>query len=46
MWSSRAISYVKSFREDFGREIEQKGLEAVIQRLESGTALPAPGKKA
>jgi phospholipid transport system substrate-binding protein len=39
------ISYVKSFREDFGREIEQKGLEAVIQRLESGTALPAPGKK-
>jgi phospholipid transport system substrate-binding protein len=40
------ISYVKSFREDFGREIEQKGLEAVIQRLESGTAWPAPGKKA
>lgn len=39
------ISYVKSFREDFGREIEQKGLEAVIQRLESGTAWPAPGKK-
>jgi phospholipid transport system substrate-binding protein len=32
------ISYVKSFREDFGREIEQKGLEAVIQRLESGSA--------
>ena len=40
------ISYVKSFREDFGREIEQKGLEAVIKRLESGTAWPAPGKKA
>jgi phospholipid transport system substrate-binding protein len=39
------ISYVKSFREDFGREIEQKGLEAVIMRLESGTAWPAPGKK-
>lgn len=39
------ISYVKSFREDFGREIEQKGLEAVIQRLESGTAWPVPGKK-
>jgi phospholipid transport system substrate-binding protein len=40
------ISYVKSFREDFGREIEQKGLEAVIKRLESGTAWPAPAKKA
>jgi len=37
------ISYVKSFREDFGLEIEQKGLEAVIRRLESG-AVPAPGK--
>ena len=30
------ISYVKSFREDFGSEIEQKGLDAVIKRLESG----------
>lgn len=29
------ISYVKSFREDFGSEIDQKGLDAVIQRLES-----------
>ena len=29
------ISYVKSFREDFGAEIDQKGLDAVIQRLES-----------
>jgi phospholipid transport system substrate-binding protein len=29
------ISYVKSFRTDFGSEIEQKGLDAVIQRLES-----------
>lgn len=28
------ISYVKSFREDFGAEITQKGLEAVIQRME------------
>jgi len=37
------ISYVKSFREDFGLEIEQKGLEAVIKRLEAG-AVPAPGK--
>lgn len=29
------ISYVKSFRTDFGTEIDQKGLDAVIQRLES-----------
>ena len=42
------VSYVKSLRTDFGAEIEQKGLEAVIERLESqvsnGTvnkALPA-----
>jgi phospholipid transport system substrate-binding protein len=38
------ISYVKSFREDFGAEIEQKGLDAVIQRLESQQDTPAPGK--
>lgn len=31
------ISYVKSFREDFGAEIEAKGLDAVIQRLEAQT---------
>ena len=37
------ISYVKSFREDFGLEIEQKGLEAVIKRLEAGAVHP-PGK--
>ena len=30
------ISYVKSFREDFGAEIEQKGLDAVIERIEKG----------
>lgn len=30
------ISYVKSFREDFGAEIDQKGLDAVLKRLESG----------
>jgi phospholipid transport system substrate-binding protein len=30
------ISYVKSFREDFGAEIDQKGLDAVIQRMEKG----------
>jgi phospholipid transport system substrate-binding protein len=30
------ISYVKSFREDFGSEIEQKGLDEVINRMQSG----------
>lgn len=30
------ISYVKSFRDDFGAEIDQKGLDAVIRRLEQG----------
>jgi phospholipid transport system substrate-binding protein len=29
------ISYVKSFRTDFGAEIEQKGLDEVISRLEA-----------
>jgi phospholipid transport system substrate-binding protein len=32
------ISYVKSFRTDFGSEVEQKGLDAVIKRLESQNA--------
>lgn len=32
------VSYVKSFRTDFGAEIQQKGVEAVIQRLESQVA--------
>jgi phospholipid transport system substrate-binding protein len=32
------ISYVKNFRTDFGAEIDQKGLDAVIQRLESQNA--------
>jgi len=32
------ISYVKSFREDFGLEIDQKGLEALLLRLESSAA--------
>ena len=30
----QGVSYVKSFRTDFGAEIDQKGLDAVIQRLE------------
>jgi phospholipid transport system substrate-binding protein len=29
------ISYVKSYREDYGAEVDQKGLEAVIARLEA-----------
>ncbi len=32
------ISYVKSFRTDFGSEVEQKGLEEVITRLEHQNA--------
>jgi len=30
------ISYVKSYREDFGSQIEQQGIDAVIARLERG----------
>lgn len=30
------ISYVKSYREDFGAQIEQKGIESVITRLQKG----------
>jgi phospholipid transport system substrate-binding protein len=29
------ISYVKSYREDYGAEVAQKGLDSVIQRLEA-----------
>lgn len=32
------VSYVKSFRTDFASEIQQKGLDAVIDRLESQVA--------
>ena len=32
------VSYVKSFRTDFGTEIDQKGLDAVISRLQSQQA--------
>jgi phospholipid transport system substrate-binding protein len=37
------ISYVKSFRDDFGSEIDQKGLDEVIARLESGAKPSAIG---
>jgi phospholipid transport system substrate-binding protein len=46
MWKAwdvviEGISYVKSFRTDFGSEIQQKGLDEVIDRLESnGNAGP------
>jgi phospholipid transport system substrate-binding protein len=36
------ISYVKSFRTDFGSEIQQKGLDEVINRLETDAKL-GPG---
>ena len=42
------ISYVKSFRTDFGAEIQQKGLDEVISRMEAqnkagSAAPPVPG---
>ncbi len=42
------VSYVKSFREDFGAEIHQKGLDEVIERLEAqhkNPRKPANGAK-
>lgn len=36
------ISYVKNYRTDFGTEIEQKGIDAVIKRLESQNASGRP----
>ena len=41
------VSYVKSFRTDIGTEVQQKGLDEVIQRLETeeaGGGKGAPGK--
>jgi phospholipid transport system substrate-binding protein len=35
------ISYVKSFRTDFGAEVQQKGLDEVITRLETSAKGPA-----
>ena len=35
------ISYVRNFRTDFGAEIDQKGLDAVIERLEAQNAARA-----
>jgi len=38
------ISYVKSYREDYGAEVAQKGLDAVIQRLEAKASAAKAGK--
>src|SRR5215469_4996702 len=39
------ISYVNSYRTDFGAQIEQQGIDAVIKRLESGEKPGAIGKQ-
>ena len=39
------ISYVKNFRTQYGAEIEEKGLDAVIKRLETEGVKPAPKQK-
>src|ERR1700739_3022513 len=39
------ISYVNSYREDFGAQIEQQGIAAVIKRLEAGEKPEAIGKQ-
>lgn len=39
------ISYIKSFRTDFGSEIDQRGLDAVIERLESQVSSGASADK-
>jgi phospholipid transport system substrate-binding protein len=38
------ISYVNSYREDFGPQIESQGLDAVIKRLDAGEKPGAIGK--
>ena len=40
------VSYIRSFRTDFGAEIQQKGLEAVIKRLENQVASGTVAKPA
>ena len=40
------ISYVKNFQNDFGAEINDKGLEHLIQRLEAQKGSHAPAAKA
>jgi phospholipid transport system substrate-binding protein len=38
------ISYVNSYREDFGPQIEQQGLDSIITRLEKGEKPGGIGK--
>jgi phospholipid transport system substrate-binding protein len=38
------ISYVKSYREDYGAEVDQKGLDSVITRLEAKAAAAKTAK--
>lgn len=38
------ISYVRNFRNDVGTEIEQKGLQALVERLEKENQVGAPRK--
>jgi phospholipid transport system substrate-binding protein len=38
------ISYVKSYREDYGAEVDQKGLDSVISRLEAKAAAAKSAK--
>jgi phospholipid transport system substrate-binding protein len=40
------ISYVNSYRTDFGEQIEAQGIDAVIKRLESGERPEAIGRQA
>ena len=39
------ISYVKSFQQDFGAEVAQKGLDSLIQRLENDAKAGRPSVK-
>jgi phospholipid transport system substrate-binding protein len=39
------ISYVNSYRTDFGEQIEQQGIDSVIKRLEAGEKPGAIGKQ-
>jgi phospholipid transport system substrate-binding protein len=38
------ISYVKSFREDFGLEIDKKGVDGLLDRLEKGAVVKTASK--
>ncbi len=40
------ISYVKSYREDYGTQVQQQGLDAVIQQLEARAASAKANKDA